>query len=62
MRSTNIILFLVLLNVAAGVTTAVAPVPVGIATGGDGTIAGASGSLRIRRSTSPAPTRSPAAS
>jgi len=45
MRSTNIILFLVLLNVAAGVTTAVAPVPVGIATGGDGTIAGASGSL-----------------
>ncbi|MDR9412757.1 MAG: hypothetical protein RI531_09115 [Haloferacaceae archaeon] len=45
MRSTNIILFLVLLNVAAGVTTAVAPVPVSIATGGDGTIGATSGSL-----------------
>jgi len=33
MRSTNIILFLVLLNVAAGVTTAIAPGPVSVATG-----------------------------
>jgi len=45
MRSTNIILFLVLLNVAAGVTTAIAPGPVSVATGADGTIEGASAQL-----------------
>lgn len=45
MRSTNIILFLVLLNVGAGVTTAIAPGPVSVATGADGTIEGASAEL-----------------
>jgi len=45
MRSTNIILFLVLLNVAAGVTTAIAPGPVSVATGADAKIQGASSEL-----------------
>jgi hypothetical protein len=45
MRSTNIILFLVLLNVAAGITTGIAPGPVGVATGADGTIESASAQL-----------------
>jgi hypothetical protein len=45
MRSTNIILFLVLLNVAAGITAGIAPGPVSVATGGDATIQGATAEL-----------------
>jgi hypothetical protein len=45
MRSTNIVLFLVLLNVAAGITTGIAPGPVSVATGGDDAIVGASAQL-----------------
>jgi len=51
MRSTNIILFLVLLNVAAGITTGIAPGPVGVATGADGTIDSASAQLGTPNST-----------
>jgi len=53
MRSTNLILFLVLLNVAAGVTTAVAPGPVAVATGADAEIQGANDALGDRSVTQP---------
>jgi hypothetical protein len=53
MRSTNLILFLVLLNVAAGVTTAIAPGPVAIATGADAEIQGANSALGDRQVSQP---------
>jgi len=53
MRSTNLILFLVLLNVAAGVTTAVAPGPVAVATGADAEIQGANAALGDRQVSQP---------
>jgi len=53
MRSTNLVIFLVLLNVGAGITAAVAPVPVSVATGGDDVIGETNNQLSDREVNQP---------
>jgi hypothetical protein len=48
MRSTNLVIFLVLLNAAAGISAAVAPAQVSVATGGGDVIEGSSSDLQDR--------------
>lgn len=54
MRSTEIVIFLVLLNVATGVVAVAAPTPVNPATGGGGQIDSATGDLENRTTNQPA--------
>jgi len=46
MRSTNLVIFLVLLNAAAGISTVIFPADIALATGGDGQIDNSISELR----------------